>query len=115
MPLPENLVNHPYRLLDIDDLYILKMIGEGDSYTYISAILGLTPPAISHRLRKYEQIWEGFAAINRNKKIHSLNAVTQEVVLMATQVLEVLNEFEKCGDSDDGDDADIRYAGGGSL
>jgi DNA-binding transcriptional LysR family regulator len=41
------------RALDMDDLLILSLLHEGLSSKHISRFLTLTPPAISHRYRKY--------------------------------------------------------------
>lgn len=53
-----NLCNqHWIRHLDIDDLCILTMFLEGLTSSQICGILLITPPAISHRKRKYEALW----------------------------------------------------------
>lgn len=46
-----------YRLLDFDDLCIMAMLHDGVLRSTISKYLGLTPPAISHRVGKYASIW----------------------------------------------------------
>jgi hypothetical protein len=48
-------------------------MGEGVLKTNISIYLYLTPPAISHRLRKYEMIWP-----NIFKKEHNARILTEE-------------------------------------
>ncbi len=53
-----------YRILDIDDLIILKMLGDGCKYVEITRFLNITPPAICHRMKKYERVWEGFSVKN---------------------------------------------------
>lgn len=78
-----------YRLLDIDDLMILKMIGEGCSYKEIRILLGVTPPAISHRLRKYGQVWDGFEIpkpVSYNG-VRVLGEETRKITAMASKVL----------------------------
>ena len=49
------MLQHPLRILDIDDLIVLKMLLSADKLKDISKTLGITPPALSHRLRKYRE------------------------------------------------------------
>jgi DNA-binding transcriptional LysR family regulator len=44
------------RALDMDDLLILSLLHEGFSSKHIANFLMLTPPAISHRYRKYDRL-----------------------------------------------------------
>lgn len=44
------------RALDMDDLLILSLLHEGYSSKFIAKFLMLTPPAISHRFRKYDKL-----------------------------------------------------------
>lgn len=46
------------RMLDIDDLILLEHLLEGGRPSTGAALLGLTPPAVSHRLRKIENVFE---------------------------------------------------------
>ena len=46
------------RMLDIDDLILLQHLLNGGRPSTGAAILGLTPPAVSHRLRKIEGVFE---------------------------------------------------------
>ena len=46
------------RMLDIDDLILLQHLLNGGRPSTGAAILGLTPPAVSHRLRKIEDVFE---------------------------------------------------------
>jgi len=62
-----------YRHLDFDDLSILALMGEGINRSSISTYLYLTPPAICHRLKKYEIIWPDMF-----KKHRSINVLTEE-------------------------------------
>jgi hypothetical protein len=49
------------RILDVDDLAILSAFASGNFRTKDMAwFLGLTPPAISHRLNKYRRHLPGF-------------------------------------------------------
>ena len=81
-----------YRILDLDDLIILKMLGEGCSCKDIRIAMGVTAPAISHRLKKYRGLWDGFHTANRINP--SGNRTVSEEALkaadMATKVLEAL-------------------------
>jgi DNA-binding transcriptional LysR family regulator len=45
------------RMLDIDDLYILSYMFDGQSSTEAGASLGLTQPAVSHRIRKMRDLF----------------------------------------------------------
>ena len=45
------------RLLDIDDLIILRAMRRGFGNKEIAKLLGLTPPAISHRFLKLRQVF----------------------------------------------------------
>lgn len=46
------------RMLDIDDLILLQHLLNGGRPSTGAAVLGLTPPAVSHRLRKIEDVFE---------------------------------------------------------
>ncbi len=46
------------RMLDIDDLILLQHLLKGGRPSTGAALLGLTPPAVSHRLRKIEDVFE---------------------------------------------------------
>lgn len=46
------------RMLDIDDLILLQHLLGGGRPSTGAALLGLTPPAVSHRLRKIEDVFE---------------------------------------------------------
>lgn len=45
------------RLLDVDDFLVILWIGEGRSLTEVAHSLGLTTPAIVHRVRKMEGVF----------------------------------------------------------
>ena len=55
--------------LDMDDLIIMSLILENRNYVEICGLLRLTPPAISHRLLKYIDVFGGdfFIFIKRKK------------------------------------------------
>lgn len=46
------------RMLDIDDLILLQHLLNGGRPSTGAQVLGLTPPAVSHRLRKIEDVFE---------------------------------------------------------
>jgi len=55
--------------LDIDDLIIMSLMLEERTYTEICGILRLTPPAISHRLLKYIDVYgNDFFVFVKHKK-----------------------------------------------
>lgn len=41
------------RLLDVDDLIIISLLSSDYTKSEIAELLALTPPAISHRMKKY--------------------------------------------------------------
>jgi len=45
------------RLLDFDDLYLLRQLAAGDSVVGTARHLGLTQPAVTQRLRKIEKVF----------------------------------------------------------
>lgn len=86
--------NSPLRLLDIDDMIVLALVGDGVSYADTARYLGLTPPAISHRLRKYEQLWPVLAEREPGspRRIKHCSEEFKRIHKMAKMVLEVLSE-----------------------
>lgn len=46
------------RMLDMDDLILLQHLLNGGRPSTGAQLLGLTPPAVSHRLRKIEGVFE---------------------------------------------------------
>jgi hypothetical protein len=91
-----------YRNLDIDDLVILKMIGEGRTYADIRRTLGVTAPAISHRLRKYAATWDGFLMSKplSYKGVRIPSAEAQRIIAVATRAWEVLTSEVHISSSD---------------
>jgi hypothetical protein len=79
------------RLLDFDDLIMSKMLSEGATYKDLSKALGLTPPAISHRMRKLERIIPGFSSHCRNGN-RIFNPIAIEFCQTAKQVLSLLEK-----------------------
>jgi len=73
-------------MLDFDDLVVLTLLYEGCSCKFVSTFLKLTPPAISHRLNKYMDVFGAdFFIKQKNHKILSLTG--HEVAQKAKKVL----------------------------
>lgn len=93
-PTPDLRELNKFRLLDIDDLIIIKMLGDGAKYVEIANQLRITPPAIAHRVNKYESIWPDFSVRNpvlpHRKRVFSRGFTP--VHKMARSILEVLHE-----------------------
>lgn len=70
-------LSQDHRLLDIDDLILIKLLGEGVRGCDAAKILRITPAAICHRVKKYEKIWPDFYIKNpknlREKRTFSAN------------------------------------------
>lgn len=83
-----------YRYLDLDDILILKLIGDGLNFSDTAKALGLTPPAISHRIKKYEMIWEGFSIFIPKDKSRPrvFSPAFCKAHKIATQMLEAFHE-----------------------
>lgn len=85
------------RLLDIDDLLLIKMLGEGVKGSHIARTLLISPAAVCHRIRKYERVWPGFFVKNpkspKDKRVfyEGFEAVHKKVCNM----LEVLDETDR--------------------
>jgi hypothetical protein len=77
------------RSLDIDDLIILCLIGQGYKYADIARALFIGNAAISHRLKKYKTSFPGFEIeYTGNKTVQNDRAVG--VFAIAKQVLDEL-------------------------
>lgn len=77
------------RSLDIDDLIILSLIGQGFKYADIARALFIGNAAISHRLKKYKISFPGFEIeYNGNKTIPNDKALG--VFTIAKNVLDEL-------------------------
>lgn len=50
-------MNHKMRLLDIDDLMILRHLGQGQNLASAAKTLGITQSAVTQRLRKLEDVF----------------------------------------------------------
>ena len=73
-------------MLDFDDLLVLTLLHEGCCCKNVSTFLNLTPPAISHRLNKYIDVFGAdFFTKEANRKVLSLTG--QEIAQKAKKVL----------------------------
>lgn len=87
------------RLLDIDDIIILALIGHGHQYKKIAKTLGKTSPAISHRIKKYHSIFPGFG-INQRGSLINPNDIAKKWFAIADVVLVCLSdEIEQEGET----------------
>lgn len=81
------------RLLDFDDLYLLRLMLNGASVTGVAKQLGLTQPAITQRLRKIERVFQ-CAIVQKNGRSVTLTKeasalcerATAAISLMATEL-----------------------------
>jgi predicted transcriptional regulator len=85
-----------YRILDLDDFIILTRVSDGMKLSEIAKELQLTPPAISHRLKKYGQVWKGFSLTHNPSGScvgkRNMNQVAIDVCAMAKKFVGVLGE-----------------------
>jgi hypothetical protein len=83
-----------YRNLDIDDLVLIKLLGEGATITESSKVLRVSPAAICHRLRKYNSIWPEFSTKNPESKKEKRTYCEDfpEIYRRVCLALEVLSE-----------------------
>ena len=45
------------RLLDLDDFIAISLLSDGQMQNVVAKTLGLTPPAVSHRIKKWRSIF----------------------------------------------------------
>jgi DNA-binding transcriptional LysR family regulator len=74
------------RMLDMDDLILLNHLLEGGRPSTGAALLGLTPPAVSHRLRKIEQVY-GIKLFDRKGAHLNLNDEALKLSKKASRAL----------------------------
>lgn len=93
------MLNSHIRFLDIDDLIILSSILSPDyNLSDVASDLGLTPPAISHRLKKYRTYIPDFSLTTSKKKkgqYYELTSETREFCLKAKQALTTLLTYDR--------------------
>lgn len=85
------------RHLDIDDLIVLSSLLDEQPLWKISRKLGVTPPALSHRLNKYRVHIPDFKFNSQkgfnNSCSYSLDEPTKIVCQKAKQAMEILTTF----------------------
>jgi len=87
-----NWLQHPFRFLDLEDFIVLSLIGkEGYSLKKVAQELGVTASNITHRTKKYKEIWPEFNLVYSKTLGRPLkpDAKTQIICDMATKVIEV--------------------------
>jgi len=92
------MINNHLRVLDIDDLIILaSMISPNYNLSDVASDLGLTPPAVSHRLKKYRTHIPDFSLTTSKKKgpYYELTPETRNFCLKAKQALTTLLTYDK--------------------
>jgi DNA-binding transcriptional LysR family regulator len=77
------------RMLDMDDLILLNHLLEGGRPSTGAALLGLTPPAVSHRLRKIEQVY-GIKLFERTGARVGLNEEAKILSKKASEALTLM-------------------------
>ena len=90
-------LSQDHRLLDVDDLILIKLLGDGVKGCDAAKALRITPAAICHRVKKYERVWPGFFIKNpkdgRGKRIFSDNFF--RIYKGACEALEALYEADQ--------------------
>lgn len=77
------------RLLDIQDLYLMKYLLEGYKYAGASKLLHIGIPAIAHRVGKYRDLY-GKDFCKFAKGGLALSPLAVDVFTMASRVIEIL-------------------------
>ena len=84
------MIQHHLRHLDIDDLIILSsIVSPGFCFSDIAKTLGLTPPAVTHRLNKYREHIPNFSIQTQTKRGHYI--LSPEAKAFCFKVKEALN------------------------
>jgi hypothetical protein len=86
------MIQHHLRHLDIDDLIILSSIVAPDfCCSDVAKTLGLTPPAVTHRLNKYRLHIPNFSIKTQAKRGHYiLSPETKAFCIKAREALNAL-------------------------
>lgn len=77
------------RMLDMDDLILLQHLLQGGRPSTGAALLGLTPPAVSHRLRKIEDVFQIKLFERKGSKLN-LNSEGRALSEKANRALELM-------------------------
>lgn len=78
------------RLLDFDDLYLLRLLLNGASVTGAAKQLGLTQPAITQRLRKIERVFQ-CPVVQRHGRSVSLTKEAASLCERATAAISLMS------------------------
>ncbi len=79
------------RLLDYDDLLILRALSEGRTVMEASKVLGVTQPAVSQRLRKMAFVFSEENIMNYHGRNASLTEAGKKASEKALKALEALD------------------------
>ena len=82
---------HKLRLLDLDDLIILKYLREKKSGSEIGKLMGLSSPAISHRLKRVDEVL-GEPAFTKKSARRELTAAARKLSDKCIKALDALLE-----------------------
>jgi len=83
------------RLLDIDDLIIMKMLLSSSKLKDISDLLGVSAPALSHRIRKYKENIPEFNLTIIRGKGWELSSVAKDFCGKAALALDLFTTIEE--------------------
>ena len=78
------------RNLDVDDLIVMRLLLDKVPCASIAKTLGLTAPAISHRRKKYAEIFEGFYEPGMPARPRTLSASGAETCKKMSDALDLL-------------------------
>jgi len=81
------------RRLDIDDIILMHLEGQGVPLKNISKELGITAPAISHRRNKLDDIIDGLYDVHvyhSNLRVKVLSQKGKEICKKMTDILNIL-------------------------
>ena len=81
-----NKLNSIIRMLDVNDLIILTMLGQGYRLTDIAKKMKVTRAAVTHRMYRYKKIWPSWD-ITKTKDMYILSKGTKRVCTKAFKIL----------------------------
>lgn len=81
-----------FRLLDMDDLYLLHFLGRGNTLAESGKSLFLSPSSITSRVQKIERCL-GVEILDRTTKVRWLNDAGKDFCLKARAALIALGEI----------------------
>jgi predicted transcriptional regulator len=86
------MIQHHLRYLDIDDLIILSSLLSPDfCFVDVAKTLGLTPPAVTHRVNKYRTHIPNFSVKTQTKRgKYQVSPETRAFCLKAKEALTML-------------------------